>query len=64
MVDSAKKLSARKAQLRALVRSGHEVYLISLVQHTASIVIPPELHGLLAGLGVHLQIDFWPSIKK
>ena len=47
-----------------LVRNGHEFYLVSLVQDASSIVIPPELHGLLAGLGIHLQIDFWPSAKK
>lgn len=64
MTDFAKKLTARKTPLRALVRSGHEVYLVSLIQDTSSLVIPPELHGLLAGLGVHLQIDFWPSAKK
>jgi hypothetical protein len=64
MTEFASKLSARRTQLRSLVRSGHEVYLVSLVQEASSIVIPPELHGLLAGLGVHLQVDFWPSTKK
>jgi hypothetical protein len=60
----ATELSMRKSQLRALVKNGHEIYLVSLVQHVSSIVIPPELHGLLGGLGIHLQIDFWPYAEK
>jgi hypothetical protein len=57
------RLSKRKSKLRALTRSGHEVFLISLVQDAASIVVPPKLHALLGELGIHLQIDFWPSAK-
>jgi hypothetical protein len=57
-------LNRRKARLRALINGGHEIYLISLVQHTSSLIIPPELHRRLGELGIHLQIDFWPSAKK
>src|SRR5690349_14484331 len=54
------KLNKRKTQVRALVRSGHMISLVSLVQGTSRIMIPPELHMLLAGLGIHLILDFWP----
>src|SRR5690242_8187633 len=64
MMSVATQLGERKRQIRALTRSGQQIFLISLVQNTSRIIIPPELHGLLAGLGIHLQIDFWPSTKK
>ena len=60
----AKNLIPCKIKLRALIKSGNEIYLISLVQGTSSIVIPPEIHALLGDLGIHLQIDFWPSAKE
>ena len=56
----ATNLSKRKTQLRALVKSGHALYLVSLIQDTSSLIIPPELHDLLGSLGIHLQIDFLP----
>jgi len=63
MMTVATRLSKRKSKLRALTRSGHEIFLISLVQDAASVVITPKLHALLGELGVHLQVDFWPSAK-
>lgn len=64
MTTAATSLKKRKAKLKALMRSGHEVFLVSLVQDYASIVVPPRLHTLLGDLGVHLQIDFWPLQRK
>jgi hypothetical protein len=63
MMSVATRLSKRKSKLMSLTRSGHQVFLISLVQDVASIVVPPQLHALLGELGIHLQIDFWPSPK-
>lgn len=57
------RLSKRESKLHALTRSGHEIFLISLVQDAASIVLTPKLHALLGKLGIHLQIDFWPPAK-
>ncbi len=64
MTRVAKDLIPRKAKLRALVKSGHHIHLVSLVQDTSSILIPPDLHALLGALGIHLQIDFWPTAKN
>ena len=64
MTRVAKDLIPRKTKLRALVESGHEIHLVSLVQDTSSVLIPPELHALLGDLGIHLQIDFWPTEKN
>jgi hypothetical protein len=64
MTKIAKDLLPRKSELRALVENGHEIYLVSLVQDTSSIIIPPDLHALLGGLGIHVKLDFAPSMKN
>jgi len=56
--------SARKSRLHALIKDGHELHFVSLLQDASCIVIPPELHRLLGGLGIHLRIDFWPPDKE
>ena len=63
MTRVAKALIPRKSKLRALVERGHAIYLVSLIQDTSSVLIPPDLHALLGDLGIHLQIDFWPTTK-
>jgi len=64
MLKLAKDLSPRKSEMRALIEKGHEIYFVSLVQDTASIVIPPDLLALLGDLGIHVKIDFWSSMKN
>ena len=59
MTKVANDLIPRKSELRALIDKGHELYLVSLVQDTSSIIIPPDLHALLGDLGIHVKIDFW-----
>lgn len=60
MTRVAAELNGRRPKLRALLESGHEIYLVTLVQDVSSIVLPPELHEHLGRLGIHLRIDFWP----
>ena len=55
----ALKLRKRKTRLRSLVENDHHIFLISLLQKTSTVCIPPKLHYLLGNLGINLQLDFW-----
>lgn len=55
----ALKLRKRKTQLHSLVENDHHIFLVSLIQKTSTVCIPPKLHSLLGDLGINLQLDFW-----